>query len=528
MASLPAAAAAVLIATAPAPAVSTGPEAVSITLYHDSGVSTSDLLRPDSSQAPNVRSVGLALVTETRTVDVPAGPAEIRFEGVASTMVPQTVNIQGLPSGIVEQNFDYDLLTPGALLEKSIGAPVRIVRTDPKTGRRSEDDAIVRSAPNGVVLEINGKFEALGCSGLPDKLVFDGIPPGLTDKPTLSIRTDAPVARHYTVTLSYLATGLNWSADYVARLRPGSDSLDLTGWLTLANFSTTEFARAPIGAVAGHLALTGDDLPVDPNQLSLDTGCWPTDINWAKIAQAMAMLPPPPPPPPAPAPAPEAGAMVEDIVVTAEKRTTMQQLGDYKLYTLNEPTTLAAQQTKQIQFLAQPDVPFERLYVFDSDLAFNTLPDEGNDVNLLLRLQNRTDRGLGLPMPAGNVTVTESGADGVPILTGQAGIADKGVGLPVELTLGLAMNVVVTRHVTDVSTVGPKDAPRTQATLEIGVTNDKPAPIAFQVRQDIPPDGTRIVSESQDHDTGPGRAEWTLPLKPGETKTVRYTIDTPD
>ena len=253
----------------------------------------------------------------------------------------------------------------------------------------------MRSGPNGAILEIDGKFEALRCSGLPEKLVFDRVPDGLTDTPTLTVRTLAPVAGHYTVTLSYIATGLNWSADYVARIEPDSNKLDLSGWLTLANFSATGFSNAPVDVVAGNCRR-----PATTNPSKRGRKCWQR-IAGRRVSIGRRIHYPPPPPPPPPAPMSAAlrarlagGNMAEMTVQATPVTIDARTLGDYKLYPLPEPTTVAAQQTKQIQFLDQSGVPFERIYRYSIDGAPNpeALP---KTANVILRLQNRRRQGLG-------------------------------------------------------------------------------------------------------------------------------------
>jgi hypothetical protein len=124
--------------------VSPHPDSVTVTLYHEGAVDTATFSKPQYRY--EAVHDGLAFITETRGIDLPAGPATIEFRDVASTMVPQTADIQGLPANTLERNFDYDLLSPGSLLAKSIGETVHIVRTDSKTGKQSEQTAIVRSA----------------------------------------------------------------------------------------------------------------------------------------------------------------------------------------------------------------------------------------------------------------------------------------------------------------------------------------------------------------------------------------------
>jgi len=242
--------------------VSERPDKVLLTVYHSGMDYESQDPRAFADPRPED---GLAFITEIRTIDVPAGPASIELRGVASTIVPQTAMVEGLPGGVVERNFDYDLLSPGSLIAKSVGEAVTLVRTNSKTGKRVEKTGVVKSGPGGVVLAFgDGSAEALQCSGLPEKLVFSKIPGGLRDSPTLSIRTNAPKAGRYTIKLHYIAVGLNWAANYVARLRPDGKSFDLTGWVTLMNAGDTGFTDVPLDIVAGPPAPVPAFLPVRP------------------------------------------------------------------------------------------------------------------------------------------------------------------------------------------------------------------------------------------------------------------------
>jgi len=514
---------ALLMANGPgfADVLSQRPDMVAVTFYHEGMVDTADLLRADPLSG--IRESGIAFITETRTIDLPAGPATVKLEDVASTMVPETATIEGLPQGVLEQNFDYDLLSPGSLLANSVGETVRLVRTDTKTGKRVEQTAIIRSGPNGTVFEVDGKFEALHCSALPEKLVFDHLPGGLADTPTLSVRTDAPAAGHYTIKLSYIATGLNWSADYVARVEPGSNTLALSGWLTLANFSATSFEHVPVDVVAGELQTTGNDTPQDAKQVFLPTDCWPTRIEWGKFPPAVyapsvvnALVPPPPP-------APGQDRSTETVVVTASKRIEAQALGDYKLYPLPEPVTVAANQTKQVQFLDQSGVAFERLYQYS---VYSDEPDsELQKADIVLRLRNDKDGGLGKPLPAGGVSVFEKTRDGIPILTGQDSIRDMAVGLPFDIKIGRAMDIPVAARLVNSTTSGRGRDRRQDNEIEIVVQNRKAISVAFEFRQVMAE--MEIASESEPHALRSGYAAWDFRLAPGERKILRYAIRHP-
>jgi hypothetical protein len=495
---------------AAAQAFAEAPSAASVTIYRDRGISTGDLDMLDPSQ-------GLALITETRTVDVPAGVSRIAFRGVADTMVPETVALQGLPGRVVERNEDFDLLSPGSLVEHSVGRTVRVVETNRGNGTVSDRRAVIRSGPHGVLLDFDGRVEALGCGGPPARLVFDRAPPELGDKPTFSVLVSLPKAGRYTVKLSYLATGFSWSADYVARIRPDGRTLDLSGWLTLANKSAAGFAQAPTQVVAGDLQRDEATRPPAVDTAPISANCWGVNDMANRVVAAEAFMSE------RRAAAPNE---ISEIVVTGTKVLARQsELGDYKLYTLPEPTTVAARQTKQVAFLDQPAVPFERVYVY----RFN--PDDAPDPEaageapeVVLRLQNKAQSGLGKPLPAGTVSVMQPGG-GALVLAGQQAMGDTPVGLPLELTLGRAMDVAVQPRVVEDSSDGSGVHSRS---IIVSMANEKPDPIVLEFHQRREGEDFRIVSASQRSVALKGDEVWSFRLRPRERAQLRYTVSNRD
>jgi hypothetical protein len=506
--------------SARAAVISERPDKVTVTVYHEGAVDTAQLAQGGGSG-------GLALITETRSIDLRAGPSEIQFRGVASTMVPQTADVDGLPEGVLERNFDYDLLSPGNLLKKSVGETVHLVRTVRHNGNAVETPARILSGPDGVMLEIDGKYEALNCSGLPERLVFDHVPDGLRDTPTLTVRVHAARAGHYTVILRYIAVNLNWSADYVARIAADDRTLDLSGWITLANFSDTSFADAPVEVIAGHVQTSGDDGAPQPQATPRNDACWPTDINWTTLraingAPAFDMMER------MAAPAPPPASMA--ITVTASrvsKEIEARNLGDYKLYPLPEPTTVAARQTKQVQFLDRHAVPFQRIYGYRYSLAMQTAPDQILPAAILLRLQNTKNGGLGKPLPAGGVSAMAVADDGDAFLAGRDRMEDVAVGLPLEIAVGETASVRAQARLADHATIGSRSRKHNRDSLEVTLTNDKAIPVAFEWRQALDGAGGKVVSESRRHGAKNGDPLWAITLAPGARETLRYTIDTP-
>lgn len=497
----------------------------SVVIYRDQPVDTAALMeRANQPWNSGLDREGLALIVERRVIDLPAGDAIIRFRGVATGIVPQTATLDGLPADVLERNTDFDLLSPGSLLNRSIGERVQVVRTNPVTGERILRPAIVRSGATGTVLEVDGQLEALGCSGLTERIIFDRLPEGLSDQPVLSVRTRAPTAGRYTVTLAYLATGLQWSADYVARLDPDGRTLDLTGWITLANFSGTGFSRSPVQVVAGTLNRNADTRPVDPAEIVRETRCWPQDTTTSgpfgptfredRVAYA--------------APPMMVGAMADEIVVTGsrisrrEKLAEQGELGDYKIYTLPELTDVNARQTKQVRFLEQSGVRFTRLYRHQIDARDS---EEPAAPALLLRLKNDKREGLGVPLPGGGVSLIERQA-GHGLLTGQARFNDRGIGLPVELEFGRAMDLTVEHSLEDERRINGRE----RVTVAAVVSNDKPEAIEIELSPvEAGMQGFRILSSDvRAVVTDAGVPAWRLRVPAGQSRTLRYTVEWDD
>src|SRR5262245_47250997 len=203
-------------------------------------------LGDQQSVAVTIYNQDLALVKDTRKIAFDAGLNRIALREVSARMRPETALLRSLSHpgslSLMEQNFDFDLLTPAKLLEKYVGRSVRIVRTHPTTGAESIETATVLAATGGVVLKIGDRIE----TGLPGRIVYDGVPANLRDRPTLVSELHSGRAGAQTVELSYLSGGLSWKADYVAELNASDTAMDLSGWVTLTNQSGTSYPNAKL------------------------------------------------------------------------------------------------------------------------------------------------------------------------------------------------------------------------------------------------------------------------------------------
>ncbi|HEY0116903.1 MAG TPA: hypothetical protein VGB54_14405, partial [Allosphingosinicella sp.] len=423
LAGWPALAGAQPVVTSPAP------DGLEVTVYRDPRRGRDDAMDLDWLN-------GFALVSERRRIRIPAGESVVRFEGVAGGIVPQSAIVTGFPDGIVERNRDAYLLSPATLLDRSLGRRVHLRRTSLATGQVREQEAVVRSGAGGaVVIETEDGIEALRCTGLPETLVYNGVPEGLSAKPTLSVRTRAAQPVEAVVTLSYLATGFDWQANYIAELSDDGRRMNLFAWLTLASTDETSFPNADTQAVAGRLNYTRAQVPPSEGG-PLELRCWPQGNT-----SDLPLQQPPPPPAPPPPPPPAEMASAEAIVVTGSLRQSVadasltavqEELGDLKLYRIPEPVTVAANAQKQVALLTRENIPVQIVYRarFGGGNMEAPLP-----ANRYLVTRNRTEEGLGVPLPSGGLVLfTEH--RGQPFLTGEGRLDDRAVGEDVEIELG--------------------------------------------------------------------------------------------
>lgn len=426
--------------------VSDKAEDVSITIYRapDRGD------RPINADWPQ----GYALITETRTINLPAGDAMVRFEGVSEGMFPESAIVTGLPNGVREKNRDARLLSPQGLVDAYLKREVSIIRTDKATGVSRTQNVFITAGPDGgVIFESDEGFEALRCTGLPERMVFAKVPADLSPKPTLSILTTATRPVTATLTLTYLASGFDWQANYVATVkqRPSGETpkMDLFAWLTVANGGNQSFENANMMAIAGEPNRERREDQVRPTGGSLQMRCWPMQRTDQVPYNPGYLSAYPPPPPPAPtAMMDEAG---ETIMVTAQRRdgkmlemaspvavvvAEQEDLGDLKLYRVPERVTVSAKGQKQVAMIVQPDVRYDRVYIANTgDYSEDSAP-----LSYILRSRNDEKSGLGIPLPAGKVAVFENSPVG-PLLAGEGDMPDRAIDNEIEIIVGQSSDV---------------------------------------------------------------------------------------
>ena len=449
----------------------------------------------------------MALVQDVRQINIAQGTSRVEFPDVSAAIQPETLSFYAPNTTIIEQNFDFDLLTPTKMMEKAVGQTVTLLRTNPATGQETRERAKVLSTAGGVVIQIGNNIEVLRDDGLPVRVIFDRVPPNLRARPTLSVNLDSTRAGSRPVSLRYLSRGLGWEADYVALYNEQSGAIDMQGWVTLTNNSGTTFNRANAVLVAG-----------DPyNSRGRNFG---------------------------------SRGMTRAGTESADR----EQLGDYYLYPISGRTTVANRQTKQVSFLDVQGVPARKIYAADAGWQQNDT--QPSSVESELAFSTSRDQGLGDALPAGTVRFYQRDSQGTPQFIGENSIDHTPMGSELTLATGEAFDVNYQVEVEKRETITSNEWERTarfrvledgeevrrvdverpktfyRTTMRYTVFNAKSTPVEVELTQtglnrSWWANDYRIVSEDiKGEQLNADQRKYTIPV-PAEGKTViRVTYET--
>ncbi len=466
---------------------------------------------PDSTSqgdvALTIYNGGITLVQDVRQINIAAGPSRVEFPDVSARIQPQTLSFAAPNTTIIEQNFDYDLLTPTKLMDKAIGQTVTLLRTNPATGTETRERATVLSTAGGVVIQIGDRIEVLRDDGLPVRVIFDRVPPNLRARPTLSVNLDSSSGGTRPVSLRYLTSGLGWNADYVALYNEQGGTIDMQGWVTLTNNTGTTFHMADTVLVAG-----------DPN------GGGGRSFGQRGMTRA------------------------------GTEASSRERLGDFYLYPIQARTTVANAQTKQVSFLDVQGVPARKIY--SHSVYWQQNDEDGENVESRIAFSTSRDQGLGDALPAGTVRFYQRDSEGTPQFIGEKDIDHTPMGSDLSLVTGEAFDIMVKSEVEkretitaaeweksarfrvvedgkvvrDVTLERPKTYYRT--TMRYTLTNAKPEAVAVELTQTGLnrgwwSDDFRIITEDiKGEQLNADRRRYVVPIPAEGERVIRVTYET--
>ena len=457
---------------------------------------TATTLKDQKALAVTIYNDNLALVKDTREVRLPKGELRLAFQEVSAQIRPETALLRNLTHAkdfwVAEQNFDFDLLTPQKLLEKYVGEKVTVVRSVPNAdgagAKEIREEATVLATNSGTVLQFADRIE----TSVPGRLVFPKVPGNLRARPTLVISLNSGLERDQKLELSYLTGGLSWRADYVANLSADEKTLDLSGWVTLTNQSGAAYPNATLQLVAGDVNRARDRRTDGVREFSL-----------AGVSKAAA-----------------APKMAEE------------SLFEYHLYTLDRPTTLAVNQTKQVALLSASAVPVRKEYLLQGQNyyysgSYGDLGDK-QKVGVFVEFDNKEASRLGMPLPKGILRVYKRDSEGRAQFVGEDNIDHTPKNELVRLKLGDAFDVTAKRKQTDYKSLGRqgKFGSVHESAFEIELKNAKKESVTVSVLEPMPGDW-ELIQQSHPHTkeaAGTARFKVTVPAEGSATLTYRVRV----
>lgn len=438
-------------------------------------------LEEQTGLAVTIYNEDLALVKDRRKVSLPQGKSRLAIRDVSARIQPETALLHSLQKGrslrVLEQNFNFDLLSPDTLLDKYIGETIRVARTNPATGEETIEQARVLSNNQGVILQYDDRIET-AASG---RLIFDRVPERLRDRPTLVTHIENARGGMQDIELSYLTGGLSWQADYTAALSADDTTLDLQSWITLTNQSGSPYRDSKVQLVAG-------------------------DLN--RVRQASPR------------------AQVDTMMATmARDEVSEEALLEYHLYTLPRTTDIENKQSKQVSLFTAQRVPVKKNLILEGGGYYyrghypNPIGAEKVSVNL--QFSNKTSSNLGMPLPKGIVRVYKEDSAGHAQFVGEDRIDHTAKNRPVRLHLGKAFDVSADRIQTDFEkrAASGRYKHALETAYKITLHNAKKKSQTVTVRETLPSDW-QILEESQRHQKiSANQIEWLLDV-PAESSSV--------
>jgi len=437
--------------------------------------------------AVTVYNSNIALVRDVRQLALPSGAFRLKFMDIAATVNPATVHFRSLNEpeklGVIEQNYEYDLLEPAKLLHKYVGKEVTLVRSyqDSGTTKHEEVKAILLADNNGPVWKIGNDI----VTGMfAESYRFPEVPANLYERPTLLMSLENSGARKHQVEASYLATNLSWNADYVLTVGRDDKAADLDGWVTLANNSGTAFRNARLQLVAGEL-----------NRITTESRVRAMDMMAAAPAKA-------------------------------KEQFQQEAFSEYHLYSLGRKTSVEDKETKQISLLQGSGVPVQKLFIVNGqNFYYHNAQNPGSPlkdpVMVYYKFKNEEKAGLGMPLPAGNVRVYQKDSKGGVLFIGEDRIDHTPKDEDLTVHIGNAFDIVAERKQTDYKRI---DNHVWEMEFEILLRNHKDTPITVQVNEPIGGDWEMLSSNYKFTKTAAFAAQFNVPVDKNGTSVLKYRI----
>jgi hypothetical protein len=439
-------------------------------------------LKDQQNVSVTIYNSNVGLVKDIRLIDFKPGIQELKFMDVAAKIDPTTVHIKSLINGsslnVLEQNYEYDLLSPQKLLEKFVGQKVQLATINPETKKEEIVEATLLSTQGGNIFQIGDKIH-IGHYG---RVLLSKIPENLIPQPTLVWMLDNKLSKPQRLEASYLTSGINWKADYVAVLNKLDTMTDLTGWVTIDNRSGATYQNALLKLVAGDINRVQGEMKMD-------------------YARPMA------------------------AAKEASQQFKEESFFEYHLYTLDRRTTVKDNQTKQMTLLDANQVPLKKLFIFaGSPQYYYYQMNQGTHkqkIGVFLELENTKKNNLGIPLPKGTVRVYKEDKDGSLQFVGEDRIDHTPKDERFKIKIGEAFDVVGERIQTDYKRLGSN---LFEVAFEVSLRNHKKEDIKVLVEEPIPGDWEMLSRTHPYEKLSAHLIRFEVPIAKDKEEKLKYRI----
>jgi hypothetical protein len=435
-----------------------------------------------------VYNSNLGLVRETRRLTLPQGQIALRFADVTAQIRPETVHLASLTAPaslrILEQNYQYDLLNPGKLLDKFVGKEITLVmrRYQNNTETFEPVQATLLSNNGGQVWRINGQI-VINPANITE-MRFPDLPKNLVATPTLVWDLENRESGSQSVEASYLTAGMNWRADYVLLVNADDTKGDLQGWVTLTNASGATFEDARLQLVAG-------------------------DVNRVSDERTYAL----------------AGAMARK---SADSESQFQEQGffEYHMYTLQRPTSIRDNETKQVSLLEAAGFEVKKEFVLNGQhyyyAGYNSPGQPIKEkVGVYIQFRNSQPNKLGMPLPAGTIRLYKKDDKGNQQFIGEDKIDHTPKDEDVRVKVGDAFDIVAERKQTDYKVIARNVY---EYAYEIKIRNHKDGPVTVVVNEPIGGDWEMVSSTFEAKKTAAFAAQFNVPVAKDGEAILSYRV----
>ncbi|MEW6481582.1 MAG: DUF4139 domain-containing protein [bacterium] len=430
-----------------------------------------------------IYNVNLGLIKDQREIELPRGRGRLKFMDVASLIIPTSVHIKSLEDpdslAILEQNYEYDLLSPSKLLDKYVGCEVRLYQKNPYTEREEMTTATLLSNQGGMPIFKIG--DAITFNH-PGRIIFPKVPENLISKPTLIWLFENSLSTTQKIEVSYLTNGINWQSDYVVTLNDKDDKADLKSWVTIDNKSGATYKDAHLKLVAG-----------DVHRIK-ERGY---EIKMGRLAKAM----------------------------VEEKQFKEEAFFEYHIYTLQRKATIKDNQTKQISLVDAFNIPVKKEFLFQgAENYYYSLcrePMSNQKIGVFIEIENKKENNLGISLPQGTVRVYKEDREENLQFIGEDSIDHTPKDEKIRIKLGDAFDIVGTRKQMDWKKIAYDTY---EASFEISIRNHKEEDVVVRVIEPIPGEWEMLSSSLKYTKTEAHTAEFNLPVPKDKEVKLIYRV----